>query len=490
MKKFLVFFAFFVVLFTLTACTKNYTVTFETNGGTEITEVTVEKDGSLTLPANPSKTGYAFDGWFKDEALTTKWNAKTDKVTANITLYAKWNEIFTVTFNANGGSSVAALDIVDGGKATKPTDPTKPGFTFDGWYKEAALTNAWNFAQDVVTQDVTLYAKWNPVAVSSSVEFGEDPFNGTATTGVGGIGVALYYDASEDGEPVALEKVTFTVQSPANVEFPAEIAEIPSLGGYYVRAYEPGAYVITLTVEDADGNDVVCTETHTITYSAGDLADSAVMKAAVRAIYSNNIAANPDYRQSEGSINEWMIVGKNFVVFDRGGITPANYASMFVPFADFEGGEALSNFTVSFKYTSLFDNWKVLMSAWTGEVGNDGFAGDILRILTNRNEIGIQNDSQQGSDYADDGEAENIPLKEGPVYIKFTRVVEGTTATYKLYTSLDGATYELKITSVIEGASTGASGFAGKLTGFCLFSIDNDFIIEDLQVTGTVFTLE
>ncbi|NLW47728.1 MAG: InlB B-repeat-containing protein, partial [Firmicutes bacterium] len=147
MKKFLVFFAFFVVLFTLTACTKNYTVTFETNGGTEITEVTVEKDGSLTLPANPSKTGYAFDGWFKDEALTTKWNAKTDKVTANITLYAKWNEIFTVTFNANGGSSVAALDIVDGGKATKPTDPTKPGFTFDGWYKEAALTNAWNFAQ-------------------------------------------------------------------------------------------------------------------------------------------------------------------------------------------------------------------------------------------------------------------------------------------------------------------------------------------------------
>lgn len=68
---------------------------------------------------------------------------------------------FTVTFNSNGGSAVTAQTVEQGGKATEPSPaPTKASKTFGGWYKEAALTNAWNFSTDTVSADITLYAKW------------------------------------------------------------------------------------------------------------------------------------------------------------------------------------------------------------------------------------------------------------------------------------------------------------------------------------------
>jgi uncharacterized repeat protein (TIGR02543 family) len=68
---------------------------------------------------------------------------------------------YTVTFNSNGGSAVAAQEVSSGGLVTKPADPTKSGLTFAGWYKEAGLTTAWNFASDTVTSNITFYAKWN-----------------------------------------------------------------------------------------------------------------------------------------------------------------------------------------------------------------------------------------------------------------------------------------------------------------------------------------
>ena len=68
---------------------------------------------------------------------------------------------YTVTFNANGhGTAPSSQDIVEGGKVTKPSDPTATGYTFGGWYKEAGCVNAWNFSTDTVTEATTLYAKW------------------------------------------------------------------------------------------------------------------------------------------------------------------------------------------------------------------------------------------------------------------------------------------------------------------------------------------
>lgn len=67
----------------------------------------------------------------------------------------------TVTFDSNGGSAVASIeDLSYNASITAPTAPTKTGYTFVGWYKDAALNQAWDFNSEKVTADTTLYAKW------------------------------------------------------------------------------------------------------------------------------------------------------------------------------------------------------------------------------------------------------------------------------------------------------------------------------------------
>ena len=69
---------------------------------------------------------------------------------------------YTVSFESNGGSAVSPItDVASGAKISKPSpNPTKNGYTFGEWYKEAALTNLWNFTNDIVSKNTTLYAKW------------------------------------------------------------------------------------------------------------------------------------------------------------------------------------------------------------------------------------------------------------------------------------------------------------------------------------------
>ena len=92
--------------------------------------------------------------------------------------------LYTVIFDAQGGSAVAPLIVVGEGKpVTKPTDPVKPSFSFGGWYKEAACTTPWNFATDTVTANITLYAKWNAATVT--VLFAVSGEHGTLTAKAG-----------------------------------------------------------------------------------------------------------------------------------------------------------------------------------------------------------------------------------------------------------------------------------------------------------------
>ncbi|MGY3779628.1 InlB B-repeat-containing protein [Isobaculum melis] len=70
-----------------------YTVSFESNGGNAIDPIAnVEEKTSITAPEKPLRSGFVFDGWYQDAALTTPWNFETDVVTSDLTLYAKWSE--------------------------------------------------------------------------------------------------------------------------------------------------------------------------------------------------------------------------------------------------------------------------------------------------------------------------------------------------------------------------------------------------------------
>lgn len=66
----------------------------------------------------------------------------------------------TITFNTQDGTPVDSQSVAKNGKITKPADPIREGYTFGGWYREAACTTAWNFERDTVSEDMTLFAKW------------------------------------------------------------------------------------------------------------------------------------------------------------------------------------------------------------------------------------------------------------------------------------------------------------------------------------------
>lgn len=139
-----------------------YTVSFECNGGSEIDPVLVRDGQTIRSPAAPAKAKHEFAGWYEDEALTDIWDFNSDVVTRDMTLYAKWVPMYTVTFNTNGGpSSINSQTVVSGGKVTFPGAPGRDGYGFAGWFTDNnTFLEDWDFSNDTVTQDMTLYVKW------------------------------------------------------------------------------------------------------------------------------------------------------------------------------------------------------------------------------------------------------------------------------------------------------------------------------------------
>ena len=146
--------------------TELFTVTFNVQGvGTAPASVRIAKGEKLTnsqLP-NLSADKKRFDGWYKESACTTKWLTDTDTVTEDTILYAKWTNLFTVTFNTNGVTMQLAPVTVEAGAkltAAQLPNPTADKKRFDGWYKEQSCSTKWLTDTDIVTKDTTLYAKW------------------------------------------------------------------------------------------------------------------------------------------------------------------------------------------------------------------------------------------------------------------------------------------------------------------------------------------
>jgi uncharacterized protein (TIGR02145 family)/uncharacterized repeat protein (TIGR02543 family) len=137
-----------------------YTISFNSLGGSQVSSEQRNYGDTVIMPANPSFTGNKFGGWFKEASCNTKWGFGTFKVTQDTTLYAKWTVIQdTVFFNSHEGSVVSPIPVNYGLPITKPQDSKRKGYEFYAWYTDATLTTQWNFS-DVVTNNMTLHAKW------------------------------------------------------------------------------------------------------------------------------------------------------------------------------------------------------------------------------------------------------------------------------------------------------------------------------------------
>ena len=134
-------------------------VKFDSKGGSEVETGKVLYNQKLNKPADPTKIGYTFVGWFTDAELTKEYDFNT-LVTSTFTLYAKWEAVLQdVTYVTNGAAEIAAQQVPFDGKITKPAEPTKEGFVFLGWFTEAEFTNLYDF-NALVKGPVTLHAKW------------------------------------------------------------------------------------------------------------------------------------------------------------------------------------------------------------------------------------------------------------------------------------------------------------------------------------------
>ena len=149
---------------TKTTTTASHSVSFNSND-VLVADISVEYNEKVVKPLDPTKTGYTFGGWYKDNnSYAEPFDFENTAIIEDITLFAKWTiNSYAVIFNSQGGSSINNISADDNNAITAPADPTRSGYTFGGWYKEAGCINPWNFTTDKVTGNTMLYAKWKVV---------------------------------------------------------------------------------------------------------------------------------------------------------------------------------------------------------------------------------------------------------------------------------------------------------------------------------------
>ena len=159
------------------------TITLDANGGNVASSsVNVRYDQSFTLPT-PTRTGYTFEGWYSgnteyvsgvwteldDITLVARWTANTYSITFE-DVVEHLGEI-NVTFNYNySGSTPTVQTLRNGQTLTYPTNPTRSGYVFAGWYSNSACTTQYNFS-GTIYRDMTLYAKWVSCDISNDYSY-------------------------------------------------------------------------------------------------------------------------------------------------------------------------------------------------------------------------------------------------------------------------------------------------------------------------------
>ena len=142
----------------------NYTITFDSDGGSDVSAITQDYLTNVTAPENPSKEGYTFNGWDIDIPVTMP--------AEDITLTATWTiNSYTITFDSDGGTDISAITQDYQTAITAPENPSKEGYTFNGWDIDIPVT--------MPAEDITLTAKWEINEYTITYGLVDDNFNET-----------------------------------------------------------------------------------------------------------------------------------------------------------------------------------------------------------------------------------------------------------------------------------------------------------------------
>lgn len=281
----------------------SYTVTYNSLGGTEIDARSVTEGGTIASLPTPTKnpntttqTKYSFEGWYilsnSDNPSNPSFEGSTQftsstHVNSDLTLYAKYNETHynIITFDTNGGSDVDSVEVDNGGTVAKPDDPTKNGYSFEGWYTLEDVE--YDFNSIVTNSNFTLYARWTSFAIQENGVFvkitsteelinngkyliasGTKVFNGSTSTLDTTNNV---FEVSVNGTQIAKDENTavayFTIDTTNHY--------IKSASGYYIgrttssngldTSAVPNSDYVNAISFDANGNAVIAITAQSVT---------------------------------------------------------------------------------------------------------------------------------------------------------------------------------------------------------------------------------
>ena len=225
-----------------------YTITFDSNGGSEIAPITQDYGTAIAAPADPTREGYTFIGW--DKAIPTTMPAE------NMTITAKWKvNQYTITFDTNGGSEITPITQDYGTAITAPANPTREGYTFIGWDKAIPAT--------MPAENMIITAKWRDIAVPTGeikiAENGWKSFLNTSTFGLFFKDTQMVTVTAADNSGEAV-KIEYLLSDKALTE--SELAGMTFTAYSAPFSINPdNEYIIYVRLTDNAGNtDYICSD--------------------------------------------------------------------------------------------------------------------------------------------------------------------------------------------------------------------------------------
>jgi len=338
---------------------KVYTVTFNSMGGSAVSSQTVASGFTADKPVS-TRDGYSLKGWYTSSAGGTEFDF-SQPITSNKTLYAQWEKVVTyvsLTFNANGGtfsngSSLMQQSVSTGGHATTISNPTRSGYTFDGWYTSSVGGSKFSFG-NAVSGDMIVYAHWSANKTVSKVFL-----NNSSST------ISVNSDVDEFqvfGSGAGTKSVTIDVKSRSKpLTIVLDNVNIQSMYGKSAISSPSG---VDLTIQ-TKGTNVLTGSQNMATISAGKLTiENSGTFRIIGADGSNGV--NPGASGTSGSKAiscTTLSISGTGSIYAKGG----------------DGGDGVNGTPggSGYSYSSSSDSYKTTGSryAYSGDSGTDGTNG-------------------------------------------------------------------------------------------------------------------
>ena len=269
----------------------DYEVSFITEHGNAPASQNVPYNKTATNPGELTAEGYTFIGWYADDTYSTEFDF-TQPIKSNTTVYAKWTaNDYEVSFVTEHGKAPTSQNVPYNGTASDPGKLKEEGYTFIGWYADAAHTTEFKFSTPI-TGDTKVYAKWTAkdYEVSFITEYGDAPTSQNVP----------YNETADDPGKLTEEGYTFDGWYTDNTYSTKFDFSTPITGDTKVYAKweknAPNTYALNVSgaFVYVDGVDV--------TASAGDTSLPLEKDASVR------LVADPDRMPSGMVFDRWTIL--------------------------------------------------------------------------------------------------------------------------------------------------------------------------------------